>query len=217
LQSPEDKLLPIPLDYLLKGLTIGFSLAAPIGPIGIFCLRGTILNGTRRGFVIGLSGAFGDVIYALAAAFGVKLIFDLVVSHEQWMRLLGGILLICAGIYTFRSQPKTNLKPKRNIGETGIFVSTFLLALTNPLTLFGYAAAFSAIGVNRIIADSLSMMMLIGGVFCGSFLWFSCLVWFSHTFKEKVTTRGVYIINKVAGSLLVLFGTIGVFYGLRAI
>ena len=126
-------------------------------------------------------------------------------------------MIICAGIYTFRSQPRTNLTLNRRIGETGVFVSTFLLALTNPLTLLGYAAAFSAIGVNKIIADRVSIMMLIGGVFFGSFLWFSLLVWFSHTFKEKVTTRGVSIINKVAGSLLVLFGIIGVLYGLRGI
>jgi small neutral amino acid transporter SnatA (MarC family) len=58
-------------------------------------------------------------------------------------------------------------------------------------------------------------MLLIGGVFCGSFLWFSLLVWFSHTFKEKITSRGVTIINKVAGLLLVLFGIVAVFYGLR--
>ncbi|MGA7161935.1 MAG: LysE family transporter [Bacteroidota bacterium] len=205
------------VDYFLKGLIIGFSLAAPIGPIGIFCLRGTILHGTRQGFIIGLGGALVDVIYALAAAFGVKLIFDLVISHQQWMRFLGGIMLICAGIYTFRSQPKTNLILNRHFRETGVFVSTFLLALTNPLTLFGYAAAFSAIGVNKIIGDRVLIVLLIGGVFWGSFLWFSFLVWFSHTFKEKITSRGVYIINKVAGSLLVLFGTIGVLYGLKAI
>jgi hypothetical protein len=65
-----------------------------------------------------------------------------------------------------------------------------LLALTNPLTLFGYGAAFSAIGVNKIIADRISIVLLIGGVFFGSLLWFSFLVWFSHTFREKVTTRG---------------------------
>ena len=116
-----------------------------------------MLYGIRRGFIIGLSGALGDVIYALAAAFGVKLIFDLVASYQQWMRLLGGIMLIGAGIFTFRFQPKTNLSVKKSMKETGVFASTFLLALTNPLTLFGYAAAFSAVGVNKIIADRISI------------------------------------------------------------
>src|ERR1039458_1639189 len=193
--QPGNNIIPMALDYLLKGLIIGFSLAAPIGPIGILCVRGTMLHGARRGFVVGLSGALGDVIYALAAVFGVKLIFDLVVSYQQWMRLLGGFMLIGAGIFTFRSQPRTSLPTQKGMGEAGIFASTFLLALTNPLTLFGYAAAFSAAGVNKIIADRVSIMLLIGGVFCGSFLWFSLLVWFSHTFKEKITSRGVTIIK----------------------
>jgi threonine/homoserine/homoserine lactone efflux protein len=209
--------MPIPFDYFFRGMLIGFSLAAPIGPIGILCARGTILYGPRRGFVLGLSGALGDVIYAFAAVFGVKLIFDLVVSYQQWMRLLGGFMLIGAGFFTFRSRQRINLPVQKGMGEAGIFASTFLLALTNPLTLFGYAAAFSAIGVNKIIADRISIMLLIGGVFLGSFLWFSLLVWFSYTFKEKVTTRGVIIINKVAGALLVIFGAAGVFFGVRGI
>ena len=190
-------------------------MAAPIGPIGILCARGTILYGTRRGFITGLSGALGDVIYAFVAAFGVRLIFDLVVSHQQLMRLLGGVMLICAGIYTIRSHPKANITLKKNMGNMGVFVSIFLLSLTNPLTLLGYAAAFSAIGVSKIIDEHVSMILLIGGVFCGSFLWFSFLVWISHTFKEKVTTRGTHIINSVAGSLLVLFGIVGICYGLK--
>ena len=209
--------MPIPLDYFFRGVLIGFSLAAPIGPIGILCARGTILYGPRRGLILGLSGALGDVIYALAAVFGVRLIFDLVVSYQQWMRLLGGFMLIGAGFFTFRSQPRMNLPAQKTRGEAGIFASTFFLALTNPLTLFGYAAAFSAIGVSKIIADRISIMLLMGGVFLGSALWFSLLVWFSYTFKEKVTTRGVIIINKVAGALLVIFGAAGVFFGVRGI
>jgi threonine/homoserine/homoserine lactone efflux protein len=207
----------MPFDYILKGIAIGFLMAAPIGPIGILCARGTIIYGIRRGFTIGLSGASGDIIYAIAAAFGVKLIFDLVAAHQPLMRLVGGILLIAAGLYTFRSQPKTNVNVTHKVGETGIFASTFLLALTNPLTLFGYAAAFSAIGIPRFLGHRTSIVMLIAGVFLGSSLWFSFLVWLSHHFKEKVTMRGVIIINKAAGSLLVLFGVIGVVLGLRAI
>ena len=205
------------IDYILKGIAIGFLMAAPIGPIGILCARGTILYGIRRGFTIGLSGAAGDIIYAIAAVFGVKLIFDLVEAHQPLMRLAGGILLIAAGLYTFRSHPKTNLKEPRKVGETGIFASTFLLALTNPLTLFGYAAAFSAVGIPKFLGHRTAIVMLIAGVFLGSSLWFSFLIWLSHHFKEKVTTRGVNIINKSAGSLLVLFGIIGLFFGLKAI
>ena len=201
---------------ILQGIAIGFLLAAPIGPIGILCVRGSLLYGTRRGFVIGLSGACGDALYAFAAAFGVQLIVNFVSSHLPLMRLLGGILLVCTGIYTFLSQPKAKHPVNIKIGERGIFVSTLLLALTNPLTLFAYLSAFAATGVNNIIDDHLTISLLICGVFGGSLLWFSLLVWLSQRFKEKVSSRGILIINKTAGALLIVFGTIAASYGLRS-
>jgi threonine/homoserine/homoserine lactone efflux protein len=207
----------MPLHLLFKGLITGFLMAAPIGPIGILCIRGVLLYGKRRGFVIGLSGACGDIIYSTAAAFGVKIVFDFIVAHQPVMRLAGGIMLIGAGIVIFRHQLKENVVGESKIGEKGIFVSTLLLALTNPLTLFGYVAEFSAIGVSKVIADNGSIVLLIIGVFCGSFLWFSLLVVLSQKFKEKVTTLGVVVINKIAGVLLIVCGIIAAFYGVMAI
>lgn len=204
-------------DFFLKGLLTGFLLAAPIGPIGILCIRGVLLFGRRRGFIIGVSGACGDIIYSTAAAFGVKLIFDFVVSHQPAMRLAGGLMLICAGVFTYFSRSGTSLNKPPIIGEKGIFASTFLLALTNPLTLFGYAAAFSALGVDKILSDFLSIALLVGGVFCGSLLWFSFLVWFAQRFRQKVTPRGIGTINKFVGVLLIIFGAISLIAGLRAI
>ncbi len=204
-------------DFFLKGLLTGFLLAAPIGPIGILCIRGVLLYGRRHGFIIGVSGACGDIIYSTAAAFGVKLIFDFVVSHQPAMRLAGGLMLIGAGVFTYLSRSGSSLNEPRIIGEKGIFASTFLLALTNPLTLFGYAAAFSALGVNNILSEFLSVALLVGGVFCGSLLWFSFLVWFAQRFRQKVTARGIGIINKIVGLMLILFGTISLIMGLRAI
>ena len=207
----------MPLHLFFKGLITGFLMAAPIGPIGILCIRGVLLHGKRRGFVIGLSGSIGDIFYSTAAAFGVKIVYDFIVAHQPVMRLAGGILLLSAGIVIYRNQLKENALEKNKIGEKGIFASTLLLALTNPLTLFGYVAAFSAIGVSKVITDNGSILLLIIGAYCGSFLWFSLLIILSYKFKEKVTTFGVAVINKVAGVLLIICGIIAAFYGLLAI
>lgn len=204
------------LDFFLKGVVTGFLLAAPIGPIGILCIRGVLLSGRRRGYIIGASGACGDIIYSAAAAFGVKLIFDFVLLHQPAMRLAGGLMLAGAGIVTFLSRSATSLDEPRSIDEKGIFASTFLLALTNPLTLFAYAAAFSALGISIILSDYLSVALLVGGVFCGSLLWFSFLVWFAQRFRKKVTARSIGIINKVVGLLLILFGAVSLILGLRS-
>jgi len=202
---------------LLKGIIIGFSLAAPVGPIGILCVRRTLAHGGWRGFLTGLSSASADAVYAVVAAFGVTLISNFVAGHQQWLRLVGGILLLALGFYTFRSRPDTHV-PTRAMGrEARVFISTFLLALTNPLTLFAYAAALSGIGVENIKSDGVYLTLLVTGIFLGSLLWSSLLTILARIFKEKVSARGLGIVNKVAGSLLMLFGAIALWTGLNGL
>jgi threonine/homoserine/homoserine lactone efflux protein len=203
--------------YILKGIIIGFSLAAPLGPIGILCIRRTLAQGSWRGFRVGLSGASADIVYAVVAAFGVTLISDFVTGHQQWIRIVGGILLLSLGFHTFRSRPDTHIPSNWMSGQAQVFASTFLLALTNPLTLLAYTAAFSAIGVARIVDDRVSVTLLVAGVFLGSILWFSLLTCLARIFKERVTIRGLGLINRVAGSLLMLIGTVGLWTGLHGL
>ncbi len=202
---------------LLKGIIVGFSLAAPVGPIGVLCVRRTLAHGGWRGFVVGLSSASADVVYAIIAAFGVTLISDFVAGHQQWLRLIGGIFLLALGFYTFRSRPDTHVPSKWINREARVYFSTLLLALANPLTLFAYAAALSGIGIENIRSDSVYLTMLVTGVFLGSLLWSSLLTTLARIFKEKVSTRGLAIVNKVAGSLLMLFGAIGLLTGLSGL
>jgi len=202
---------------LLKGIIVGFSLAAPVGPIGVLCVRRTLAHGGWRGFVVGLSSASADVVYAIIAAFGVTLISDFVAGHQQWLRLIGGIFLLALGFYTFRSRPDTHVPSKWINREARVYFSTLLLALANPLTLFAYAAALSGIGIENIRSDSVYLTMLVTGVFLGSLLWSSLLTTLARIFKEKVSTRGLAIVNNVAGSLLMLFGAIGLLTGLSGL
>jgi threonine/homoserine/homoserine lactone efflux protein len=202
---------------LLKGIIVGFSLAAPVGPIGVLCVRRTLADGAWRGFVVGLSSASADVVYAITAAFGVTLISNFVAGHQQWLRILGGIFLLILGFYTFRSRPGTHVPTKWMNREARVYLSTLLLALANPLTLFAYAGALSGIGIESIKSDRLYLTLLVIGVFLGSLLLSSLLTILARTFKEKVSTRGLRIVNKVAGSLLMLFGAIGVWIGLSGL
>ena len=199
----------------LKGIVIGFSLAAPIGPIGILCIRRTLVHGKWRGIVVGLSGAFADVVYTIVAAYGVTLIFDFITSQQQLLRLIGGVLLLGIGFHTYHSLPEKDLPVNSLNGHTRIFLTTLLLALINPMTLFAFAAALSSFGLVRIISYSSSITLLVAGIFIGSLLWFLLLTFLTSIFKEKVTTRGLVLVNKIAGSLLMAFGVVGVWLGLR--
>jgi threonine/homoserine/homoserine lactone efflux protein len=201
--------------YLLQGLVIGFSLAAPVGPIGVLCIRRTLAHGSRRGLIVGLSAASADMVYGIVAAFGVTLISDFISNQQHWFRLVGGVLLIILGYRTYHAHPEKEKISNEANNHTRAIISTFLLTLTNPMTLFAFAAVFAGVGLEKIIGDHWSASLLVAGVFLGSFLWFSTLTLLTRIFKEKVTTRGLVIINKIAGSLLVLFGMVALGSGLR--
>ena len=196
------------LIYFLEGIVVGFLLATPIGPIGILCVRHTLVYGHRHGIVVGLGGASGDVVYAAVAAFGVSLISAFIAGHQQIFRISGGVFLFIAGIYTLRSSGTVSAKAGSLALHTKVFLSTFLLAITNPVTLFGFVAVFTIIGVKRILLIQLDAVALIIGIFVGSFLWFTALTSLAHQFREKLTNVGLKRVNKIAGSLLMLFGVV---------
>jgi threonine/homoserine/homoserine lactone efflux protein len=201
--------------FLLKGLAIGFSLAAPVGPVGILCIRRTLAHGSKRGIIVGLSAASADMVYGIIAAFSVTLISDFISQQQHWIRLIGGIFLFVLGYHTFFSHPATDTITNGKNGHARTFFSTFLLTLTNPMTLFAFAVVFAGIGLDRTMSHHGYAAFFVAGIFLGSLSWFSLLTSLVHFFRDIITTDGLVIINKVAGCLLTLFGVIALWSGVR--
>jgi threonine/homoserine/homoserine lactone efflux protein len=203
--------------YFLKGALIGFSLAAPIGPVGILCLRRTLEQGARYGLVVGVSAAFCDMVNGIVAAFGITLVSDFITLKQNWIRLVGGIILLAIGYCALRPHSLADKAMKAPGSQAWTFVSTALLVFTNPLTLFGFAAAFTVIGVDNIVGHPVSGLMLVAGVFFGSLAWFALLAGLVHFFKEKVRRVGLTLAPRVAGSLLMLCGLFAFWNGIRGL
>lgn len=195
---------------LLKGIAIGFSLAAPVGPIGVLCIRRTLAEGRRSALSTMLGAATADMVYGLVAAFGVTLVSEFVSQHAASFRLIGGAIMLVMGVRTYRAHiPPT--PPRLTFNEhAGNFVTTFLLTLTNPLTLFAFAAVFAGVGTVTELSATDTAAMLVGGVFLGSLLWFGSLVTLTFIFRAFLRTKGLDLINRITGSLIVLFGAAAV-------
>ncbi len=194
------------LIYIIKGIAIGFALAAPVGPLGVLCIRRTIAYGSKRGLIVGLSAAIADILYGMVAVFGVTLISDFIYNQQRWIRLIGGIVLIILGFYTFRSHPKSETESNGSNGHIRSFISAFLLTLTNPMSVFAFIAVFASMGIKEIADNYIYALFLIVGIFLGTMLWFALLTSLVHLFKGKIDANGISVVNKIAGSLLVLFG-----------
>jgi threonine/homoserine/homoserine lactone efflux protein len=196
------------LIYILKGIAIGFALAAPVGPLGVLCIRRTLAHGSKRGLIVGLSAAVADILYGIVAAFGVTLISDFIYNQQQWIRLVGGFVLIILGYHTLRSHPSTDIKTNGTNGHIRAFFSTFLLALTNPMTVFTFAAVFASVGLKEITGNHMFALFLVAGIFLGTMSWFILLTTLVHFFRERIDTDGISLVNKIAGSILILFGIV---------
>jgi len=193
---------------LLKGAIIGFSLAAPIGPVGIMCIRRTLTHGHLRGFVSGLGAATADSIYAVVAAFGITLISNFIVQHEYSIRLVGGILLILLGIRTLLVHPVEKAPQNGINGHASAYVTMFLLTVTNPMTLFAFAVVFAGIGAGSAVGDTVTATFLVAGVFSGSALWFLLMTTIVHIYKDKFKPWGLKVVNIIAGSFILLCGIV---------
>jgi threonine/homoserine/homoserine lactone efflux protein len=191
--------------FFLKGLIIGFAMAVPIGPVGIMCIRKTLAEGHSRGLIIGFGAATADSMYGIIAAFGLTFVSDAITSQHFWLSLAGGGLLLFLGIRTFRAKPKDPKIPFDDKGMLRSYISAFLLAFTNPVTVFAFIAVFAAFGLGHRL-NIISACILVLGVFTGSCLWFLTLGFIATSFRKKLDSAGLKWVNRIAGILIILSG-----------
>ena len=160
------------LNFLIKGLIIGFSIAAPVGPIGILCIRRTIANGKVSGLISGLGAATADGFYGIVAAYGLVGISNLLVGQQFWFRIIGGIFLLYLGIkiFTAKSGDK-NSETNKSKSLWGDYFSTFILTITNPVTILSFVAIFAGLGLGASANSHASATTMVVGVILGSILW----------------------------------------------
>ncbi len=196
------------VSLFLRGLVIGFSIAAPVGPIGVLCIRRTLAEGQLYGLVSGLGAATADALYGCVAAFGLTFISSFLIGHKLWLGLIGGLFLLYLGIKTLLSKPAEDAARAEGKGLLGAYISIFLLTLTNPMTILSFVAIFAALGLGSTTGSYASALVLVLGVFCGSALWWFLLSGGVGLFRNKFNARGLLWVNRISGAVITLFGII---------
>jgi threonine/homoserine/homoserine lactone efflux protein len=191
---------------VLRGFLIGFSIAAPVGPIGILCIRRTLAEGRWYGLLSGLGAASADTIYGLVAALGLTLVSTFLIEQADWLRLIGGGYLCYLGGKTMLSQPAQQAAQAQGRGLLGAYTSTLFLTLTNPLTIFAFAAIFAGAGASVASGNTSEALLIVLGVFWGSSAWWLILVTLTGVFRSKLTTGGLRWVNRVSGVFILGFG-----------
>lgn len=200
--------------YFYKGLIIGFSIAAPVGPIGILCIRRTLSSGRIFGLLSGMGAATADAFYGCIAAFGLTFISNFMLQQQIWLRLIGGAFLCFLGIKTIISQPSSSPTQANQNSLLSAYGSTFILTLTNPLTILFFAAIFAGLGLANMKGSYSSAGITVLGVFLGSSCWWVILSGVTSLLRHRFNLSGLRWVNRISGSIILGFGIaaiIGVF------
>ena len=190
---------------MAKGLVIGFSIAAPVGPIGVLCIRRSLRDGMAAGFAAGLGAATADAAYGAVAGFGVTAVSGFLIGHRFWIGLIGGAFLCTLGARAFLSKPASDAAPGRAGGLATAYTSTLLLTLANPATILSFAVIFAAFGLGATI-DYPAAASLVLGVFAGSALWWLILSGGTSLVRSRLSPAWMLAVNRVSGAVLIAFG-----------
>ena len=115
----------MPISFFFKGFIIGFSIAAPVGPIGVLCIRRTLAEGRASGLISGLGAATADALYGCIAGFGLTFLSNLLIQHQVWIRVIGGLFLCTLSLRTFAAGPAKESASVKGGGLAGSYGSTF--------------------------------------------------------------------------------------------
>lgn len=196
-------------EYLLKGIIVGLSASIPLGPIGVLCIQRTLNKGRLSGFVSGLGAAAADCFYAIVAGFSISVIIDSLVEYQVYLRIFGGLILLFMGYKLLITNPGVQLRKqlkKKRAGLFGDFFSIFGLTISNPITIFVFAAVFAGFGMVNKESQFVSVLILVFGVLLGATLWWFALSSVVSIFRKKFKLRRMLMLNRIAGVLVIAFG-----------
>jgi len=199
----------VDLATFLRGLIIGFSIAAPVGPIGVLCIRRTLADGRAIGFASGLGAATADALYGAVAAFGLSLVTNTLVEQRLWLQIVGGIFLLYLGVRTWMAVPGDASGTARSPGGlAAAWVSTFALTLTNPTTIISFAAIFAGLGLGQRVDGYRAASVMVLGVFLGSAIWWFFLSVGVGLLRSSLTPARLGWVNRGAGAIIAAFGVV---------
>jgi threonine/homoserine/homoserine lactone efflux protein len=195
--------------FLARGLAIGFTIAAAVGPISLLTIRRTLAHGRAYGLASGMGVALADASYGGIAAFGLTAITAILVGARSALAIVGGTFLIALGIRTILAPVPTRAATVvERPGLGGAFLSIYGLTMTNPMTILSFAAIFAGFGLAG--GSLLEAALLTIGVFVGSSLWWIALTSVVGRLRTRLTPAVLVSINRASGVALLVFGVLAI-------
>src|SRR5688572_32933320 len=129
------------IHLLIKGAMMGLVVAVPVGPLGLLCINRALSLGPWYGLFSGLGIATADALAGAVAALSISLVSQFLVDHQFAFRLVGGLFLCYLGYEIYCTHPGQQSPQTKTVnGLARTYLATFLLTLSNPVTILSFAA-----------------------------------------------------------------------------
>lgn len=194
-----------------RGVAIGLAIAAPIGPVGILCIRKALADGRLAAIVAGGGAAIADTIFGAVVGLGLGAVSDFLALHQTVFRLAGGAFMAILGVKTWAAAAWAEAPAAAGgAGMVRDFVSAFAITITNPATILGVVGVFAALGAAGRPAAPADSWLLVAGVLTGSLLWWMVLASLAAAVRTSVTPTRMRVFNRLSAALLLLFAAAAV-------
>ncbi len=197
----------------LRGIAAGLMIAAPVGPVNVLCIQRSLQKGWKSGLVSGFGAALVDTLYGGIAGFSISLVIEFLIREQNWIRLIGGFLLIAIGVIYYFRKPRSIESGPRG-AEHSDFVSAFLLTATNPTTVLSFLAILAMLGQGQH-QPVWQTSLLVGGIFFGSMSWWIVLTGGASLLRDKVGDQSMRWLNRIGGLAIGAFGLFNILLSQR--
>lgn len=194
------------MENLFKGILIGLMFGVPIGVVGAMTAQRTLDRGFGAGLLTGLGSSVADCLYACVGVFGLTLISDFLLKYQIIINIIGGVFVLIMGINQLVKKPLEN-DPQKSTESAKMFLSSFTVGITNPAAILTFLFAFTYFGIADI-PGALNRILLVAGVFIGTYIWWGALSGAVCLIKRKTGKRGLPYMNKIFGVILIIFSAV---------
>lgn len=196
-----------------RGVLLGLMIAAPVGPIGLLCMRRTLQRGFIIGLATGLGAACADTLFGAVAALGVTAIMEFMHHYDIPIRIIGGMALAFGAYHAWHDRPEAAAEPNDILGKPVLpqpkdfavlqavkgLVSGFAITVANPVTMFAVIAVVASFSH---VESHLDAITIITGIGFGSAIWWLMLSGGVALVRGLFSDARVIMVNRITAVAL---------------
>ena len=198
---------------ILKGIITGLILSLPFGPVGIYCMELTVVEGRWKGYITALGMVTIDVVYSAVSLMFLSSVESYIKKYENYLTILIAIFLMIISLRKIIN--KIELK-EINVDFKSMlqnYLTGVGFAIVNISSIFVISTLFTMMKVLDDGGLSKALQVLIGVGAGGGALWFNTTFIISHfrnLFGKEKLVKLIKVANIAIFILAVIFGGIAV-------